>query len=131
MIVSKKYEKYVKPFAAVFVIILYLIFNGGSSQTASYRSGYNGGSFNTKTNNHSGEDIYDMVFYKGDNVAFVYSSEIESGEIIIKLVNSENELLYLFEQNADKVKSIHFDESGQYYLFVEGVEASGKFEIKW
>lgn len=72
---------------------------------------------------------YMVTFNKGDTMQVNYKSTVKSGTLLLKLVDSQGNLIYGFDTGKKGKKEIKIEKTDIYEIFVEGDKLKGSYEI--
>ncbi|MCF8011814.1 MAG: hypothetical protein K9L17_06435 [Clostridiales bacterium] len=68
---------------------------------------------------------------KGDSFLFEYSSQVESGDLVMKILSTDNKIIHEFKPDKEGSYKFTFAETGKYKVIIKGDSAKGSFNISW
>ncbi len=127
--------KVTKLVAVVCIVFLVFVFFSACDQD----SGYQMMSCNSSGSNHisssyqvfDGSKIKTIQADKGQTIVFSYTSEVQQGELSIKLVDENDNLIAELPANTIGKKDITFEKDGNYKLSIVGNDTEGSFDVSW
>ncbi|MTI47365.1 hypothetical protein [Sporosalibacterium faouarense] len=125
-----------KIFLLILIIIFSMIFAGCSSFSGFKIKSYGNSTSNSMKYTYgylNGE--YKVSFYikKDVTIEVDYDIEVEKGNLVLKLIDSDGNEIWTVKANEDKKgkKQFKFDESGRYKIIVDGNKTKGSFNVKY
>ncbi|ASA26050.1 hypothetical protein [Paenibacillus donghaensis] len=77
----------------------------------------------------TGTDQKSIQLESGDILTIDYKSEVDKGELSMKLFSPENELLQELPVNEEGNLQLEAEQDGKYKLKIHGDQAKGSFEV--
>lgn len=108
---------------------------GLSACSSSLRVGWFSRNLPTQTtasyNTFTGTERRQIEVDAGDEVVLDVQSEVTKGDLDIRILEPDQEVLKRIETNRDREYTFEAEESGNYWVVITGDNAGGSYEIQW
>lgn len=108
---------------------------GLSACSSSLRVGWFSRNLPTQTtasyNTFTGTERRQIEVDAGDEVVLNVQSEVTKGDLDIRILEPDQEVLKRIETNRDREYTFEAEETGNYWVVITGDNAGGSYEIQW
>jgi hypothetical protein len=108
---------------------------GLSACSTSLRVGWFSRNLPTQTtasyNTFTGTERRQIEVDAGDEVVLNVQSEVTKGDLDIRILEPDQEVLKRIETNRDREYTFEAEETGNYWVVITGDNAGGSYEIQW
>jgi len=112
-----------------------LVLIGISACSTSLRVGWFSRNLPTQTtasyNTFTGTERRQIEVDAGDEVVLDVQSEVTKGDLNIRILEPDKDVLKRIETNRDREYTFKAEESGNYWVVITGDNAGGSYEIQW
>lgn len=112
-----------------------LVLIGISACSTSLRVGWFSRNLPTQTtasyNTFTGTERRQIEVDAGDEVVLDVQSEVTKGDLNIRILEPDKDVLKRIETNRDREYTFEAEESGNYWVVITGDNAGGSYEIQW